>query len=188
MRETTGRSRPPSLSPTVSTGSTSRFRTRSTDSSPSGRSSGPGPDPPFRSPSINYFMPALSKAQQTPRPRPPFPSSSTSLEAKPTTAPPLRAPVARLRPAFRIRLQPVLGSQFGLNGGLGLVYDRTIINAVQYQQDQHYYLFQQSRTVRMVTPRTPASRWPPIRASVRMQRMSLPPRRRPPSGPFASVH
>ena len=33
------------------------------------------------------------------------------------------------------------------NGSVGLVYDRTVINAVQYQQDQHSYLFQQSFTV-----------------------------------------
>ncbi len=32
------------------------------------------------------------------------------------------------------------------NGGAGIVYDRTITNAVQYQQDQHSYLFQQSVT------------------------------------------
>jgi len=41
------------------------------------------------------------------------------------------------------------------NGGIGLVYDRTVINAVQYQQDQHSYLFQQSVTVSNGVPRNP---------------------------------
>ncbi len=33
------------------------------------------------------------------------------------------------------------------NGGVGIVYDRTVINAVQYQQTQYSYLFQQNFTV-----------------------------------------
>jgi hypothetical protein len=33
------------------------------------------------------------------------------------------------------------------NGSIGIVYDRTIINAVQYQQTQYSYLFEQNKTV-----------------------------------------
>lgn len=33
------------------------------------------------------------------------------------------------------------------NGSIGVVYDRTIINAVQYQQTQYSYLFEQNKTV-----------------------------------------
>jgi hypothetical protein len=33
------------------------------------------------------------------------------------------------------------------NGSIGIVYDRTVINAVQYQQTQYSYLFQQNFTV-----------------------------------------
>ncbi|HXS13633.1 MAG TPA: carboxypeptidase-like regulatory domain-containing protein [Acidobacteriaceae bacterium] len=49
-------------------------------------------------------------------------------------------------PRFAFAYNPSWDRKSVLRGGLGMVYDRTIINAVQYQQDQHSYLFQQSRT------------------------------------------
>ena len=49
-------------------------------------------------------------------------------------------------PRFAFALNPSWDRKSVLRGGIGLVYDRTIINAVQYQQDQHNYLFQQSVT------------------------------------------
>jgi hypothetical protein len=39
---------------------------------------------------------------------------------------------------------PSFDSSTVFSGGIGTVYDRTIVNAVQYQQDQYNYLFQQS--------------------------------------------
>jgi hypothetical protein len=50
-------------------------------------------------------------------------------------------------PRFAFAYSPSWDRKSVLNGGVGIVYDRTIINAVQYQQDQHSYLFQQSVTV-----------------------------------------
>jgi hypothetical protein len=49
-------------------------------------------------------------------------------------------------PRFAFAYNPSWDRKTVLNGGAGIVYDRTIVNAVQYQQDQHNYLFQQSLT------------------------------------------
>lgn len=49
-------------------------------------------------------------------------------------------------PRFAFAYNPSWDRKTVFNGGIGLVYDRTITNAVQYQQDQHNYLFQQSVT------------------------------------------
>jgi hypothetical protein len=49
-------------------------------------------------------------------------------------------------PRFAFAYSPSWDRNSVINGGIGLVYDRTIVNAVQYQQDQHNYLFQQSVT------------------------------------------
>ncbi len=46
-------------------------------------------------------------------------------------------------PRFAFAWNPSFDSKTVFNGGAGIVYDRTIINAVQYQQDQSSYLFQQ---------------------------------------------
>ncbi len=46
------------------------------------------------------------------------------------------------RVAFAYSLNP----KTVLNGGIGLLYDQTVINAVQYQQSQFDYLFQSSAT------------------------------------------
>lgn len=47
-------------------------------------------------------------------------------------------------PKFAFAWNPKFDEKTTFNGGAGLVYDRTVINAVQYQQDQYSYLFQQS--------------------------------------------
>lgn len=49
-------------------------------------------------------------------------------------------------PRFAFAYSPSWDRNSVINGGVGIVYDRTITNAVQYQQDQHNYLFQQSVT------------------------------------------
>jgi len=49
-----------------------------------------------------------------------------------------------LAPRLSFAYSPSFDRRSVFNGGAGLVYDRTVINAVQYQQDQHSYLFQQS--------------------------------------------
>ncbi|HTH53981.1 MAG TPA: carboxypeptidase-like regulatory domain-containing protein [Edaphobacter sp.] len=47
-------------------------------------------------------------------------------------------------PKFAFAWNPKFDEKTTFNGGIGLVYDRTVINAVQYQQDQYSYLFQQN--------------------------------------------
>jgi len=44
-------------------------------------------------------------------------------------------------PKFAFAWNPSFDSATVFNGGIGTVYDRTIVNAVQYQQDQYSYLF-----------------------------------------------
>ncbi len=58
-------------------------------------------------------------------------------------------------PRFAFAYSPSWDRKSVLNGGIGIVYDRTIINAVQYQQDQHSYLFQQSVTQANGVPQNP---------------------------------
>ena len=81
-------------------------------------------------------------------------------------------------PRFAFAYSPSWDRKTVLNGGLGMVYDRTIINAVQYQQDQHSYLFQQSITQANGVPRTQGLRWRPILASAPTQPTSHPVLRR----------
>jgi hypothetical protein len=44
-------------------------------------------------------------------------------------------------PKFAFAWNPSFDSSTVFSGGIGTVYDRTIVNAVQYQQDQYSYLF-----------------------------------------------
>ncbi len=47
-----------------------------------------------------------------------------------------------IAPRFAFSYNPSLSRKTVVNGSAGLVYDRTVINAVQYQQDKSNYLFQ----------------------------------------------
>ncbi len=49
-------------------------------------------------------------------------------------------------PKFSFAWSPSFDSKTVFNGGIGTVYDRTVVNAVQYQQDQYSYLFFQPAT------------------------------------------
>ena len=50
-------------------------------------------------------------------------------------------------PRFAFAYNPGFDPSTVINGSIGIVYDRTIIDAVQYQQSQYSYLFQQNNTV-----------------------------------------
>lgn len=52
-----------------------------------------------------------------------------------------------IAPRFAFAYSPSFDRKTVFSGGAGIVYDRTVINAVQYQQDQHSYLFQQSLNI-----------------------------------------
>jgi hypothetical protein len=60
-------------------------------------------------------------------------------------------------PRFAFAYSPNKDRQTVFNGGAGIVYDRTVINAVQYQQDQHSYLFQQQSTTSYGIPGDPVN-------------------------------
>jgi hypothetical protein len=49
-------------------------------------------------------------------------------------------------PRFAFAYNPSFNPKTVINGGVGIVYDQTIVNAVQYQQSQFSYLFQASAT------------------------------------------
>jgi hypothetical protein len=70
-----------------------------------------------------------------------------ALGGKANNGPPLYQPSYKdIAPRFAFAYSPSFDRKTVFNGGAGIVYDRTVINAVQYQQDQHSYLFQQSAT------------------------------------------
>ncbi len=50
-------------------------------------------------------------------------------------------------PRFAVAYRPRFDQSTVFNASAGLVYDRTVINAVQYQQTQYSYFFQQNYTV-----------------------------------------
>jgi hypothetical protein len=69
------------------------------------------------------------------------------LGGKANNGPNLYAPEYHdIAPRVAFAYNPSFDRKTVFNGSVGLVYDRTVTNAVQYQQDQHSYLFQQSVT------------------------------------------
>jgi Carboxypeptidase regulatory-like domain len=78
------------------------------------------------------------------------------------------------RLAFAYSLNP----KTVINGGAGIVYDQTIINAVQYQQSQFDYLFQASATQPFGSPGDPVTS---LQTDVRFTGVNSPPP--PPTAP-----
>jgi hypothetical protein len=61
-------------------------------------------------------------------------------------APPLYNPEYRnLAPHLGFAWNPGFDKKMVINGSAGIVYDRTVINAIQHLQDQYSYLFQQTK-------------------------------------------
>ena len=83
-------------------------------------------------------------------------------------------------PRFAFAYSPTWDRKTVFNGGVGLVYDRTIINAVQYQQDQHNYLFQQAPTVSLASLKND----PRLGANATYVAPGPPPAAKPPFAPF----
>ena len=76
-----------------------------------------------------------------------LPFVTYSLGGKVNNGPPPYQPSYKdLAPRFAFSYNPSWSRNSVINGGVGVVYDRTVINAVQYQQDQHNYLFQGNQT------------------------------------------
>jgi len=60
-------------------------------------------------------------------------------------------------PRIAFAYSPSFNRKTVFNGGVGLVYDQTVVNAVQYQQSQYSYLFQASATQPFGTPGDPTA-------------------------------
>ena len=56
---------------------------------------------------------------------------------------------------MRLRISPGWDKKTVFNAGGGVVYDRTIINAVQFIQDQDSYLFQLTNPIALGNPEDP---------------------------------
>ena len=75
------------------------------------------------------------------------PLISYILGGKANNGPPLYQPQYKnFAPRFAFAYNPSFDRKTVFNGGIGLVYDRTIINAVQQIQDADSYLFQQTQS------------------------------------------
>jgi hypothetical protein len=60
-------------------------------------------------------------------------------------------------PRLAFAYSPSFDRKSVFSGGAGIVYDLTVVNAVQYQQDQYSYLFQSSNTNSYGTPGDPVA-------------------------------
>lgn len=60
-------------------------------------------------------------------------------------------------PKFAFAWNPSFDSSTVFNGGIGTVYDRTVVNAVMYQQDQYSYLFFQNPAINYGNGSAPVS-------------------------------
>ena len=65
--------------------------------------------------------------------------------------------LANFAPRLAFAWNPGHSPKTVFNGGAGVVYDHTVINAVQYQQDQYSYLFQSSATTPFGIPADPVT-------------------------------
>jgi hypothetical protein len=63
-------------------------------------------------------------------------------------APPLYQPQHKnIAPHIGFNYNPGFDKKMVINGGVSLIYDRTVVNAIQLTQDQDSYLFQQSEPI-----------------------------------------
>lgn len=83
-------------------------------------------------------------------------------------------------PRFSFAWNPSFDRNSVFRGGAAIVYDRTIVNAVQYQQDQHNYLFQQS----FVIPNASLANDPRLGPNYTYAAPGPPPAAKPPYAPF----
>lgn len=87
-------------------------------------------------------------------------------------------------PKFAFAWNPKFDEKTVFNGGAGVVYDRTVINAVQYQQDQYSYLFQQALQNNFGTTGDPSGSLATDPRLDSIPAFSAPPTPRPPFTPY----
>ena len=90
-------------------------------------------------------------------------------------------------PRFAFAYTPGFDPNSVFNGSIGIVYDRTIINAVQYQQTQYSYLFAQNKTVNYGNGTDPAGSLADVANNPRLANPPLatpPPSPKPPYTPY----
>jgi hypothetical protein len=92
-------------------------------------------------------------------------------------------------PRFAFSYNPGFDPATVFNGSIGIVYDRTIINAVQYQQTQYSYLFAQNKNVPYGNGTDPAGSLADVATNPRLANPPLataPPSPKPPYTPYVS--
>ena len=98
-------------------------------------------------PSINTFSARVAQSNAAKTGPNAVPLISYILGGKANNGPPLYQPqYNNLAPRFAFAYNPGFDKKTVFNGGAGLVYDRTIINAIQQIQDVDSYLFQQTKS------------------------------------------
>jgi hypothetical protein len=89
---------------------------------------------------INAYVKA--RVQQATNPNPVLPIYSVKLGGKANNADPLYQPSYKdLAPRLAFSFSPFANEKTVFNGSAGIVYDRTVINAINFLQDQISYLF-----------------------------------------------
>ena len=84
------------------------------------------------------------------------PLMSYVLGGKANNGPPLYQPQHKnFAPHFAFAYNPSFDRKTVFNGGASLVYDRTIVNAIEQLQDQYSYLFQQTKSLSEGIPGDP---------------------------------
>ena len=126
-----------------------------------------------RSRSTSTSLLASSRAQPGQQADAAVPLITYVLGGKANNGPGLYQPSWKdIAPRVAFAFNPSWDRRTVFNGGAGIVYDRTIVNAVQYQQDQSSYLFQQNPCLHQMALReTRLLRLRPIPGSVRATRL-----------------
>ncbi|WP_263373679.1 TonB-dependent receptor [Granulicella aggregans] len=92
----------------------------------------------------SYVKARLQAASST---NPVLPIYSVKLGGKANNGPSLYAPSYKdFAPRFAFSYSPFANEKTVVNGGVGIVYDRTVINAINFLQDQISYLFSNTQT------------------------------------------
>jgi hypothetical protein len=106
----------------------------------------------------DYFKARLDQSAASLSGNDSVPLISYSLGGKANHAPAYFKPQhTNFGPRFAFAYNPSFSHKTVINGGAGIIYDQTVVNAVQYQQSQFSYLFQASATQPFGVPGDPTT-------------------------------